>query len=233
MADSLSTKIDALISGADALSAAADSVATITSGSDVLVSNFDHVEEVFDNLQLFLAELKAGSWYAPVGLISPFAGATAPAGWLLCNGDTVPNGSGTVQSKTSNFAELYSVVGSAYGAAGRLPDLRGRVPLADDASTYLRGASGGGSTTLSTSQLPSHSHTIDHGHGLTSTQGAYMQPGNAAGALQMGNGDGWNIGAAPLPFYVNNHTGSSGSAGSGASVPTVPPYVVTNFIIKF
>jgi hypothetical protein len=57
----------------------------------------------------------------PVGTITAYAGATAPAGWLLANGDVVPNGLGTVQSKTYNYSALYAVVGTQYGSAGTLP----------------------------------------------------------------------------------------------------------------
>lgn len=248
MADALSVKIDDLITGADSLSAAAASIATITSGSDVVVSNFDHVEDVFSNLQDFLTELKAGSWYAPVGLVSPFAGASAPAGWLLCNGDTVPNGAGTVQSKTANFAELYSVVGAAYGSAGKLPDLRGRVPLADDASTYLRGASGGGTATLGVNNLPAHTHSVSE----TSTGGtAYASIVNntnfAAGSgigqraivntSQAGGLSGYeglsSFGTAPNHTHSVSVSGGGNGTSTGNAFNTIPPYVVTNFIIKF
>lgn len=67
----------------------------------------------------------AGSQAVPVGAIQAFAMATAPTGWLECNGVAVPNGSGTVQGQTANFASLYSVIGTTYGAVGTLPDLRG------------------------------------------------------------------------------------------------------------
>jgi len=55
----------------------------------------------------------------PIGTVIWFAGSTAPTGYLKCNGDTIPDGSGTVQSITHDFSDLYNVVGST------LPDLRG------------------------------------------------------------------------------------------------------------
>lgn len=61
----------------------------------------------------------------PVGSVQMFAGSAAPQGWLLCNGDTIPNGSGTVQTITADYSALYAVVGSSYGGAGKLPDCRG------------------------------------------------------------------------------------------------------------
>jgi len=71
------------------------------------------------------ANTAAANASLPLGAVIPFAGATAPAGWLKANGDTLPNGSGTVQGITADFSALYAIVGATYGAAGRLPDLRG------------------------------------------------------------------------------------------------------------
>jgi microcystin-dependent protein len=62
---------------------------------------------------------------APVGAVQSFAMATAPNGWLECNGVTVPNGSGTIQGKTANFTALYNAVGTTYGTVGTIPNLRG------------------------------------------------------------------------------------------------------------
>lgn len=67
----------------------------------------------------------AASASVPAGTIITFAGSTAPAGWLKANGVIVPNGFGTVQGVTANFAALYAVLSTTYGSAGQLPDLRG------------------------------------------------------------------------------------------------------------
>lgn len=55
----------------------------------------------------------------PVGAIFYFPSTNAPIGFLKANGDSIPNGSGTVQGVTHDFSELYSIVGPF------LPDLRG------------------------------------------------------------------------------------------------------------
>lgn len=260
MADALSVKIDDLITGVDSLSAAADSIATITSGSDVVVSNFDHVEEVFDNLQDFLTELKAGSWYAPVGMVSPFAGASAPAGWLLCNGDTVPNGSGTVQSKTANYSELYSLLGSAYGSAGKLPDLQGRVVtgIGTNAAVNDRGDSDGISTVSSrspvhTHTLANHTHTVNsHAHGpgslwvqFTKGGGVYYSneisiPGGGSwasgqlGGLQTNGALNYLSTGTPLGGTGTTSYETPGTTGpsNNTSDATSVPYLTLNYIIK-
>lgn len=67
----------------------------------------------------------------PAGAIMPFAGATAPAGWLLCDGTEVSQAS---------YPELFGVIQYTYGALSnllgantfRIPDLRGRFPLGLD-----------------------------------------------------------------------------------------------------
>jgi len=54
----------------------------------------------------------------PVGSIMPFASAgNSPAGWLLCNGQTVA---------TASYSQLYAVIGSTYGGDAtnfKVPDL--------------------------------------------------------------------------------------------------------------
>lgn len=65
----------------------------------------------------------------PAGTISAFAGDTAPAGWLLCDGTEI--------SRTT-YATLFNTVGSRFGSGNgsttfRVPDFRGR---------FLRGKDG-------------------------------------------------------------------------------------------
>ena len=60
---------------------------------------------------------------APAGVVLPFAGAAAPAGWLLCGGQEV--------SRTT-YAALYAAIGTTYGAGDgsttfNLPDCRERI----------------------------------------------------------------------------------------------------------
>ena len=105
---------------------------------------------------------------APAGVVLPFAGSTAPTGWLLCFGQTV--------SRTT-YAALFTALGTSYGAGDgsttfALPDLRGRIPGGKDnmggsaASRLTTGGSGvngatlgavGGAEThtLTNAQLPS------------------------------------------------------------------------------
>ena len=89
----------------------------------------------------------------PTGTVISYAGSSAPTGYLKANGDSIPNGSGTVQGVTEDFSDLYAIVGSS------LPDLRGEfVRGLDDG----RGVDSGRSIRSSQSgQNVSHSHTTN------------------------------------------------------------------------
>lgn len=106
---------------------------------------------------------EGASWFdvasIPTGAIMMWGLATAPAGWLLLNGQTV--------SRTT-YANLFSLWGVMYGVGDgsttfRLPDLTGRVPVGYDAVQGEFNAVGkvGGAKThqLVTSEMPAHTHT--------------------------------------------------------------------------
>ena len=66
----------------------------------------------------------------PSGAVEYFAGATAPVGWLVCNGATISR---------STYSDLFAAIGTTYGAGNgsttfKLPDLRGE---------FIRGWDGG------------------------------------------------------------------------------------------
>jgi microcystin-dependent protein len=104
----------------------------------------------------------------PAGMIAPYAGAAAPTGWLLADGSAV--------SRTT-YAALYAALGGASSPYGQgngtttfnLPNLKGRIPVGiDGAQTEFdtRAETGGAKThTLSTAELPGHTHAVDHDHG--------------------------------------------------------------------
>lgn len=59
----------------------------------------------------------------PIGAVVPYAGSTAPTGWLLCYGQAVSR---------STYATLFGIISTTYGTGDgsttfNVPDLRGRV----------------------------------------------------------------------------------------------------------
>lgn len=75
----------------------------------------------------------------------------------MCNGALL-----SIQTNTA----LFSLLGTQYGGNGTtnfaLPDLRGRTPLHRDLQDYVQGEVGGAETvTLSTTQVPAHSHPFN------------------------------------------------------------------------
>jgi hypothetical protein len=69
-----------------------------------------------------------GTGVCPVGVVLPFALATAPTGWLRCDGTTIPT-SGPFQdvADASILQTLRGLLGTTYGATlGTLPNLQGQ-----------------------------------------------------------------------------------------------------------
>ncbi len=94
-----------------------------------------------------------------VGEIRMFAGNFAPRGWAYCDGQLLA---------VSQNDALFSLFGTNYGGDGRttfgLPDMRGRIPIHAGSgpglsSRRLGEKSGAETVALSSSQIPSHSHT--------------------------------------------------------------------------
>ncbi len=100
-----------------------------------------------------LGEATVSSPY--IGEIRMFAGNFAPAGWLFCEGQLLP---------ISDNDTLFNLIGTTYGGDGQstfaLPDLRGRLPIHQGGGYSLAQVGGVESVTLSTAQVPSHSHPL-------------------------------------------------------------------------
>jgi microcystin-dependent protein len=157
-----------------------------------------------------------------VGEIRMFAGNFAPAGWALCQGQTLPISENDV---------LFNLIGTTYGGDGQttfnLPNLASRVPVHmgnGGGSSYVIGQTAGQeSVTLITSQIPAHSH-------------APLCNSNAGG--QAGPGGGIWAQLATNPPYANVaptvNMGNTAIGPTGGSQPhdNMVPYLVINFIIS-
>jgi len=105
-----------------------------------------------------------------VGEIRMFAGNFPPVGWMFCDGQPLP---------ISENETPFQLLGTMYGGDGEstfnLPNLQSRVPLhfgaGPDGVTYQQAEMlGTESETLSTQQIPVHTHTL-LGSGSPATSG--------------------------------------------------------------
>ena len=104
----------------------------------------------------------------PVGGLMPYAGATSPEGWLLCDGSAI---------NRTTYANLFALIGTTYGSGNgtttfNVPDMRSRMPIGAGAGTGLTSralaATGGAeSVVIASGNLPLHQHTTAHTHGTT------------------------------------------------------------------
>lgn len=96
-----------------------------------------------------------------VGEIRMFGGTFAPAGWAMCQGQSMA---------ISENDTLFNLIGTTYGGDGQetfnLPDLQGRCPVHAGqgpgiSQNYQLGEKVGvESVTLNTNQIPIHNHTF-------------------------------------------------------------------------
>jgi microcystin-dependent protein len=88
-----------------------------------------------------------------IGEIRVVAFNFAPPGWLECNGALV---------SIAEYETLFQLIGTTYGGDGEdnfaLPDFRGRVAVGAGTGVLLGEMFGDETVTLTSAQLPAHSH---------------------------------------------------------------------------
>lgn len=194
--------------------------------------------------QLSFADVSASAFNS--GMLIPYAGATAPTGWLLCYGQAI--------SRTT-YADLFAVVGTTYGNGDgsttfNLPDLRGRVVAGKDnmgGSSANRltsalngdslGASGGAEEhTLSTAQMPAHRHFVAANVSLgsaSSSVSAVTSTTQVARQYQSPYGGGGEIfSMAMVQSSTDASVGRSSSVGSSNAHNNTQPTFILTYIIK-
>jgi microcystin-dependent protein len=174
------------------------------------------------------------------GEVKMWATGTAPSGYLFCNGQSV---------STTTYAALFAVIAYTYGGSGgsfNVPDFSGRMPIGVNGTYTLASTGGAATTTLSTTNLPSHTHTfsattgspnndLNHRHYVGSRDSTADNGGNYAQEFVSDAGSGY--GPNTYTNYVDlNHThgvsGTTGGTGSGTAVTTISPYLGVYYIIK-
>ena len=170
--------------------------------------------EIIDNLKL------------PPGIIFPFAGQSAPEGYLICAGQEVSR---------QEYSDLFEVIGELYGSGDgettfNLPDLRGRMPLGKDnmngasanrvenaQADSLSGNAGEENHQLTVDELAEHNHPMST-HFISQSPGVH----NVTGSRYYFHDDNWD--------FVNRNTDS---AGGNQPHNNMPPYLTLNYLIKY
>jgi microcystin-dependent protein len=171
----------------------------------------------------------------PTGALLPFAGFSAPAGFLLANGGSY---------LTTAYPALFSIIGYTYGGSGgnfNVPNMVNNVPVGAGGSIAPTVGTTAGSTTAVGSDT------------VTPTANAHQHisgSGTGSGALWSGNPTSWPYGYAA----VSSDVGQSGATFEGVAsrdfvltspdagtinpvtvnvtVSTVQPSIGVNYIIK-
>lgn len=159
-----------------------------------------------------------------VGEIRMFGGNFAPVGWAFCNGALMPISENDV---------LFNLIGTTYGGDGQqtfaLPNLCGRVPMHAGqgpgiSQSYVIGQSGGvESVTLTSQQIPSHTHPViasqDTADTIAGTNAVLAAPVSLAAYFS----------AAP---DSNLNAASVGNTGGNQPHENMQQYLAVSFIIS-
>lgn len=146
----------------------------------------------------------------------------APYNWAFCNGQVMPIAQNTA---------LFSLLGVTYGGNGKttfaLPNLQGNAPMhpgqGPGLSDYALGETGGTTqVTLVTSEMPSHTHTLN----VSSLEGTESSPKDMYAAGHPGVGL-----YAPLPANTAMDPRMLAVAGGSLEHDNMMPSLALNFCI--
>jgi microcystin-dependent protein len=172
----------------------------------VLADSTNSVIQTYDNLYGIIGVQATSGATIPAGLISMWSGSigSIPSGWYLCDGS---NGT---------------------------PNLTDRFIIGAGSSYAVNGTGGVSSVTLTTNNMPSHTHTAtstvtDPGHTHTIPRTEVIT-GSGPNAIE----DGPVVGSYTVPSAVTGITVATtlATAGSGTSFSILNPYYALAFIQK-
>lgn len=153
----------------------------------------------------------------PVGMIMPFGGVVAPAGYLLCDGSTY---------SAIDYPELFAQIGYYYGGSAddfNVPNLINRVVVGSGDDFSIGDVGGESAVTLDVSEIPTHSHTdIGHAHGIGATTTTLaFEPGEVPVLTPL-----------PLiPAFTGTASANLTNTGGGGSHNNLQPYLATIYVI--
>jgi len=153
----------------------------------------------------------------PVGMIVPFGGTIAPAGYLICDGSSYDH---------LDYPELFAQIGYYYGGSGdnfNVPNLYNRVVVGSGDNFDIGDVGGASTVTLDSSEMPSHSHTdIGHAHGIGATTTTLaFEPGEVPVLTPV-----------PLvPAFTGSAQANLANTGGGGAHNNMQPFLATIYII--
>ena len=153
-----------------------------------------------------------------VGEIRMFGGNFAPAGWMFCDG--------SITSIAENET-LFQLIGTTYGGDGQstfaVPDLRGRVPIHQGNGFSLAQNGGTESVTLTTQQIPNHTHPMVVGTGTPNSASPSGNFLSASSQVTMFFTD---------PPSVNMNANAITAIGGNQPHENRQPFLTVSFIIS-
>jgi microcystin-dependent protein len=178
------------------------------------------------------------SIFVPTGALLPFAGATAPSGFLICDG--------SAYSRTT-YSALFAVIGTSYGSGNgsttfNIPNMAGNVIIGPGGAigAAVAGSGGEATHTLSIGEMPVHNHGInDPGHNHSPIYSGSVGGNVISGSFGVQGGSTYNVAPitggllSPTTVTNNAYTGiSTQNTGGGAAHNNVQPYLCLNYIIR-
>jgi microcystin-dependent protein len=162
--------------------------------------------------------------------------ATAPVGYLLCNGALV--------SRTT-YADLFAVIGTTYGAGDgsttfALPNFQDRMPIGAGIS-YSANTTGGTANSVVVSHTHSASHGLTfsgdamggHSHGVPiATSGTVVNSINAPSGSFSGSSVSTASVSAGTPTGTISGSVTNANTGISGTNANLPPYIGIHFIIR-
>lgn len=158
----------------------------------------------------------------PVGTIFDYAGASAPAGYLFCDGATYP----AVQ-----YPQLAAALGGQYvfGDMFRVPDLRGRVTVMSDGSNEFPGVGHVGGEkkhTITIAEIPPHRHA-----GNARAYHDCQRRNGGQEYISLNQNWGRWVGTMANEALTNSDT-ETGQTGGGQPMSLLQPYYTVQKIIR-
>ncbi len=157
-----------------------------------------------------------------IGEIIPVGFTFAPNGWAMCSGQLLP---------ISEYDTLFTLIGTTYGGDGQetfaVPDLQGRFPVhmgqGPGLSSRVQGeAFGVESVTVTTSQMPTHSHGVGY---ATKAATGISPTGGVPAAVDLSQ-------PARYGPVATGRLAATGVAGGSQPMDNMPPYLVLRFCIS-